>query len=81
MNGIYDSNPKTNKKAKLIEDITKERIRGINFEKNAKDVTGGMERKLGELLRLAEEGIGSVVVDVNGLPGALKGEKRGTRIR
>lgn len=81
VNGIYDSNPKTNKKARPIEEITKDGLKGIRFEKNPKDVTGGMERKAGELLRLAEEGIESVVIDANSLGAALKGEKRGTRIR
>jgi isopentenyl phosphate kinase len=80
VNGIYDSNPKTNKKARLIEEITKESI-CIKFEKNTKDVTGGMERKLNELLRLADESIESVVVDADGLGAALRGEKRGTRIK
>ncbi len=76
--GVYDKNPRADRKAKLLEEVTKESR--IEFGKNSIDVTGGMERKLKELLKLAEEGIGSIIVDEKGLEKVLKGEKAGTRI-
>ncbi|MBN2251994.1 MAG: isopentenyl phosphate kinase family protein [Candidatus Altiarchaeota archaeon] len=78
--GIFDRDPKKNRKAKLLKEVDRKNageILEIGAGKGV-DVTGGMERKLGELLELADEGIESEVI--NGFkPGllekALKGEK------
>ncbi|MEA3254342.1 MAG: isopentenyl phosphate kinase [Candidatus Altiarchaeota archaeon] len=71
--GIFDSDPKINKDAKLIKEINPGnigRIKEIGSSQGT-DVTGGMERKLSELLRLAESGIESEIINAI-KPGLLK---------
>ena len=79
--GVYEKNPKTDMKARLLKEVTKKSLNKIEFQTNAKDVTGGMERKLRELLELAEQGIGSVITDAEDLEKVIKGEKAGTKVR
>jgi len=85
--GVFNLDPKRYKDAELIKEITSENVNSILEIGTSKrtDVTGGMERKLNELLRLAAQGIQSEIV--SGVkPGILKrtllGEKGlGTLIR
>lgn len=60
VDGVFDSDPNTNKNAKLIPLITPDNIektlRNISGSKTT-DVTGGMRRKVLELLPLVERGI------------------------
>jgi len=61
--GIFDSDPKANKNARLIPEITSEGMGSLNIgNSTSTDVTGGMQRKVQELLNLAMEGIQSEVV-------------------
>jgi len=51
--GIFDSNPKENKDAKLIPEINSENIDSLNIgSSTSTDVTGGMQRKVRELMNL-----------------------------
>lgn len=63
--GIFDSDPKKNKDAKLVKEIYSSNIDQIKEigTSGSTDVTGGMKRKLNELLRLAKVGIESEIVD------------------
>jgi isopentenyl phosphate kinase len=73
----YDS--KLNKKAKLVKILNGKNINNLMIEKSfAIDVTGGMNRKAGELIKLAKIGIKSEIINIakqNILKKALRGEK------
>jgi len=62
--GIFDFDPKKNRKAKLIKEIDKRNVGLIKEIDSLKktDVTGGMRRKLQELLNLSEYGIESEII-------------------
>lgn len=77
--GVYDRDPKEDKNAKLIKEITSANIDSISISgSKATDVTGGMYGKIKELLDLAEYNIESEVVSAlkpNILKKALLGER------
>ena len=78
--GLFDSDPKKNRKAKLLKEVSRKNIHEINEVSGARgvDVTGGMARKLDELLGLADCGIESEVIDgrkIRLLKRALLGER------
>lgn len=87
VDGFYTADPKLCKGAKLIRKITPESWRGLAKSANAsrvRDVTGGMAKKIEELLPLAELGIEAEIINAT-KPGilrrALLGERGlGTRI-
>jgi isopentenyl phosphate kinase len=86
VDGVYDSDPKEGKSARLIREITSENIGSLKVgASKATDVTGGMKRKLDELLELAADGIESEIVSAKKpdvLRRALLGERGlGTLIR
>jgi isopentenyl phosphate kinase len=86
VSGIFDGDPKKNKDAKLVKEITKTNIGKIAVSgSRGVDVTGGMKRKVSELLEVAELGITSQVVSgvkAGELKAALLGnEELGTTIR
>ena len=81
VDGIFDSNPKSNPKAKLIQRMTgedaKQLVERIEESSQSVDVTGEMVGKIKEISTAAERGIQVIVL--NGLiPGriaeALKGQ-------
>jgi len=84
--GIFDSDPKESGDSKLIPEINSENINSLKIgNSTSTDVTGGMHRKVRELLNLANEGIRSEVISALE-PGlvrrALLGEENlGTVIR
>lgn len=70
--GIYALDPKKNSNAKIIREINLDNIKLIRLgNSTATDVTGGMKKKVLELLRLAENGIESEVISAL-KPGNLK---------
>ncbi|RLI52587.1 MAG: amino acid kinase [Candidatus Thorarchaeota archaeon] len=87
VDGVFNLDPKKHENAELIKEITSENVNSILEVGTSRrtDVTGGMERKLNELLCLAAQGIHSEIVsgvkpDI--LKRALLGEKGlGTLIR
>jgi len=83
--GIYDSDPKENKNARFIPEITSNNIKYIGIgNSRTMDVTGGMRRKVEELMRVAETGIEIRIVsgiDRGILKKALLGEHVGTVIK
>ncbi|MCK5039634.1 MAG: isopentenyl phosphate kinase family protein [Candidatus Aenigmarchaeota archaeon] len=65
VNGIFTSNPFEDEKAKLIKRISKsnyEKIKKGISGSNAVDVTGGMFRKVTELMEIADCGVKSQIV-------------------
>lgn len=83
--GVFDSDPKINKKAKLIKEINKNSVKNIKVEgSRAIDITGGMKGKVNELLNLAKHKIESQIINISKpkiLEKTLDGnENFGTRI-
>ncbi|MEM2874644.1 MAG: isopentenyl phosphate kinase [Candidatus Hadarchaeales archaeon] len=77
VDGVYTADPKTDENAELIPVITPKNVPHIGRIK-AMDVTGGMGRKVMELVDLARRGIESQIV--NALrPGALREALKGNR--
>ncbi|MEM3402449.1 MAG: isopentenyl phosphate kinase [Candidatus Hadarchaeales archaeon] len=87
VDGVYTEDPKGGGAPLLLKEISQEDWSRISFstDKRVKDVTGGMRRKVEELLKLAKFGIEAEIANA-GKPGVigrlLKGEKGiGTVIR
>lgn len=72
VSGIYNGDPKKNQNATVVKEITKSNVNNIEISgSQGVDVTGGMKRKVMELLEAAGKGITSQVVSgIN--PGELK---------
>jgi len=86
VSGIFDGDPNKNRNAKLVKEITRKNVGNMKISgSRGVDVTGGMKRKVMELLDAADKGITSQIV--SGLkPGELKNaltgnKKLGTTIR
>jgi isopentenyl phosphate kinase len=64
--GLYTSNPKIDKKAKLIEKTTFKKLRefSTSLDKHA-DVTGGMGGKIGIIANISKLGIETVLINGN----------------
>ena len=78
--GIFDRDPKKDPDAKIIKVLGRKKLREIKEIGTAKgiDVTGGMKRKLDELLHLADIGIESEIIgglEKETLYRTLKGER------
>jgi len=87
VDGLYDSDPKTNPSAQLISHLTLEELqelRGKIGESQSPDVTGGMLGKVSELMTPVSRGIQAVIVNAlkpGNIYKALKGEEVvGTKI-
>jgi isopentenyl phosphate kinase len=66
VDGIYTDNPLKNKDAKLILEINGENVDTFNIGGSAGvDVSGGMRKKVDELLELAKHGIESQIINLN----------------
>ena len=84
VDGVYDKDPKTNPDAKLIRILTEKKYRGLMFPKTSTDVTGGMDKKLKEALKLSKLGIESQIINAKkpgNLAKSLRGERIGTTIK
>ena len=65
VDGVFDSDPRSNKKAKLQKIIDKNNAKNIKINKtDVIDVTGQMHGKIDELLRLADYGIKSEIINI-----------------
>ena len=77
--GLYDVDPKTDKNAKLFPHLNLAELQTLKLGTSlAKDVTGGMSGKIGELLPAVEKGIPVSIVNgakPNRVYRALAGEK------
>jgi len=81
--GIFDSDPKENRDAKLIPEINSENIESLNIgSSTSTDVTGGMQRKVQELLSLEIDSEIISALEPGLVKKALLGERNlGTVIR
>jgi len=83
VDGVMTADPKK-EKAELIRTVSEKNVGKLKFLTSATDVTGGMFRKVQELLRLASAGIESEIINAT-VPGnvkkALQGKKVGTTIK
>lgn len=83
VDGVMTTDPKR-EKAELIRTVSEKNVGKLKFLSSASDVTGGMFRKVQELLRLAKLGIESEIINAT-VPGnvekALRGKKIGTTIK
>jgi len=83
VDGIYTSDPKSDKDARLLKEISFDEIEGINAGTTG-DITGGMKGKLREILQFRghiDEIIVTSLERKGSLSAALRGENPGTRIR
>ena len=66
VDGIYADNPLTNKNAKLIPKINHNNVNSFNIgDSGGVDVSGGMRKKVDELLELAKYGVESQIINLN----------------
>lgn len=86
--GLYDSDPKQNKKAKMLDRVTLDNLKKLNNQlarTPVSDVTGGMHGKISELITAIEKGIFASVVNAtepDNVYKALTDQKvRGTLIK
>lgn len=77
--GIFDSDPKICKSAKLIKEINRNIAKNLKIEKSqAVDVTGGMKGKVDELFNLAKYKIESRIINIS-KPDILKKTLNGSK--
>jgi len=55
IDGLYDRNPKTDKKARMIGTVTKEKLSEIDSSSSVDDVTGGVRGKMETMLRMTTD--------------------------
>ncbi len=71
VDGVFTADPKRNPDAKLVKEITPDNLTGLEIGgSNSTDVTGGMARKIAELVDLAKEGLESEIINIT-KPGVL----------
>ncbi len=88
VDGVYTANPKTNKNAELIQEVSSSNWSSVEKQLTGvvkgRDVTGGIANKMRELLALAERGVEAEIVNAaksNILRRAILGERGlGTRV-
>jgi len=83
VDGIFTANPKTDKNAKLIQNVTLANYKDIEQYLSgslAADVTGGMKQKYLELVDAAKAGITCQIIHFKHLKDALAGKPAGTII-
>ena len=77
IDGLYDHNPKTDKKARMYGLVNKETLAGLDSASDVDDVTGGIRGKIESMLRMTDSKRKCILVngDVPGrLLSLLKGE-------
>ncbi|WP_303235404.1 isopentenyl phosphate kinase [Methanosphaera cuniculi] len=80
VDGIYTDNPKTNPEAKLIDEVTQDTQLNTTSNENMADVTGGMNGKIQELLKLAENNIQSQIINAQ-TPGNIQKAVSGQNVK
>ena len=79
IDGLFDSNPKTNPDAKLIPVVTPELLGTVSAEDDVADVTGGVRGKMEAMLRMCAPGRDCVLVNGT-VPGRLLSLLRGEEV-
>ena len=79
LDGIFESDPKINKNARLIKKVDSNNIKSLSLGRSlSTDITNGMKGKVDELIRLAKFGIESEIINIskpNILKRSLNGQK------
>jgi isopentenyl phosphate kinase len=82
VDGVYTANPKTNKNAELIQEVSSSNWSSVEKQLigvvEGRDVTGGIANKMRELLALSERGVEAEIVNAakpNILRRAILGER------
>ncbi len=79
IDGLYDSNPKTNPNAEFIPEVTQEIMDSVDSKEDVDDVTGGVRNKMESMLRMCTPD--RDVVLVNGtVPGRLSSLLKGEEV-
>ena len=76
IDGLYDSNPKTNPDAEFIPEVTQEVLDRVSSAEDVADVTGGVRGKMGSMLRMCSPDRDCVLVNGT-VPGRLLALLRG----
>jgi isopentenyl phosphate kinase len=80
VDGVYDSDPKSSKDARLIPELDKSTLREIRrTESRHPDVTGSIYGKLTRMLAISEHCEKCMIVNGN-VPGRLKKALRGEKV-
>jgi len=79
VDGLFTADPKTDKDAKLIEDVTHENLDSISSELAVADVTGGIRGKIEEMLRMCEY-TGECALINGTVPGRLQSFLKGEHV-
>lgn len=77
IDGLYTADPKTEKKAKLIGEVTKKKLDAVATDETVADVTGGVHSKMEAMLRMTDTDTRCYLVNGNApgrLYSLLKGE-------
>ncbi len=81
VDGVFTADPKKDPNAKLVKDITPNTLEGLKIGgSNSTDVTGGMARKISELVGLADKGVASEIINI-AKPGRLYKALMGDRMQ
>ena len=79
IDGLYDSNPKENPKARMIPEVTQEILDGVSSDEDVDDVTGGVRNKMEAMLRMCSPDRDCVLVNGT-VPGRLLSLLRGEEV-
>ena len=79
VDGLFDKDPKTNRDAKLLTDVTWKALEKISSESSVDDVTGGVRAKMESMLRMTSPDRDCVLVN-GSVPGRLRSLLKGERV-
>lgn len=79
VDGIFDSDPKTNRKARLLEEVTSHNLEEITTRHEKRDVTGSMAGKINRMLDISRNCENCIILNGNA-PGRLEKALRGGEI-
>jgi isopentenyl phosphate kinase len=79
VDGLFDKDPKTNKDAKLLKDVTSALLEKVSSGSSVDDVTGGVRAKMEAMLRMTSEERDCVLLN-GSVPGRLCSLLKGERV-
>lgn len=79
IDGLYDSDPKTHSDARIIPEVTKASLSGIDSDSDVADVTGGIRGKMESMLRMTDGRRRCFLINGN-VPGRLRSVLEGGEV-
>jgi len=79
VDGLFTADPKTDRDAKLIENVSNGNLEGINSELAVADVTGGIRGKIEEMLEMCKYTDECVLINGT-VPGRLQSFLKGDKV-